>query len=321
MKEEANRRWPNRKKGLDGTIGDAEHAARKSDHNPDAQGIVHAFDLTHDPANGVDCDLLAAHLVKKRDKRVKKIIWNRREVEPPDWVWKPYTGAKPHTTHMHVSVKYTADAENDLSPWWNLEPKAPTEAQYLQNNIHQAIASGNWARAFTLLNGLSMTHMLELLDSVNVQELVDRRTGYSSGVNMPRIEYAMYVVQNRQLPAAAPGDLPQTGQVEEARAFLGTPKKDSASGSVSPPTGQPLAPGQRRPLPAGYGLLRPTPSIVVTKANELLRTNHPIGTHIPLTIEGKHYLFAVEWHKHPATDPVPEKLKKWHRGISVYVKQ
>jgi len=85
-------------------------------------------------------------------------------------------------------------------------------------------------------------------------------------------------------------------------------------------SGASLAPGQRRPVPAGYRpARRPTPA-VVAKANELLRSSHPIGTHIPLTLDGNDYLFAVEWHKHAVTDPVSERLKQWHRGITVYEK-
>ncbi len=119
---EATRRWPGRRRASDGTVGDTSHAAGNSDHNPDASGVVHAFDLTHDPATGVDCNTLAAHLVAVQDARVKYIIWNRQISNPTvqNWAWRPYTGKNPHTHHMHVSVKSTATAENDTSAWWNL---------------------------------------------------------------------------------------------------------------------------------------------------------------------------------------------------------
>src|SRR5262249_46238175 len=103
------------------------------------------------------------------------------------------------------------------------------------------------------------------------------------------------------------------------------PTSSAAAPTSSPvapslPTGAPLVPGQRRPLPPGYGPARPPlPKEVVAKAAELLKqSQYPIGTHIPLTLAGRNYLFAVEWHKHAPTDPVPPKLKDWHRGISVY---
>lgn len=87
----------------------------------------------------------------------------------------------------------------------------------------------------------------------------------------------------------------------------------SPSGSATVP-----APGTNRPPPAGHrAARRPTPA-VVAKANEVLRSGHPIGTHLPMMVDGKPYVFALEWHKHPPTDPVPDSLKKWHRGVTVY---
>lgn len=117
--------WHGRSRLSDGTIGDAAHAARKSDHNPDSRGIVHAFDITHDPAHGVDCEQLAAHLIAGKDQRVKYIIWNRRISESPGWRWRAYSGSNPHTKHMHVSIKATFIAENDLRAWWVLAAVAP----------------------------------------------------------------------------------------------------------------------------------------------------------------------------------------------------
>jgi hypothetical protein len=126
---EADRRWPARSRASDGVIGDELHSSRESDHNPDARGIVHAFDLTADPAHGVDCDRLAATLVARRDRRVRYLIWERLIVLGPwsdavmagrsvPWQWRPYDGSNPHTKHMHVSVGYNAQPENDTSPWW-----------------------------------------------------------------------------------------------------------------------------------------------------------------------------------------------------------
>jgi hypothetical protein len=41
--------FPERSKESDGSIGNAEHSARQSDHNPDQFGIVRAIDITNDP--------------------------------------------------------------------------------------------------------------------------------------------------------------------------------------------------------------------------------------------------------------------------------
>lgn len=121
---QATQLWPNRNRASDGTLGDPAHAARVSDHNPGHNGLVHAADLTHDPANGVDCNVLAEQI--KDDPRVKYVIWNRRIWNPSiSRSWRPYTGSNPHDHHMHVSV--TDAGENDASPWFDTteEPDMP----------------------------------------------------------------------------------------------------------------------------------------------------------------------------------------------------
>lgn len=101
-----NRLAPNRSKLSDGGIGDPAHAARISDHNPDANNIYHARDYTHDPAGGLDCQWLANELTRSADIRIKYIIWNRRI-----WTgyWATYNGSSPHTEHLHLSVNARGD--------------------------------------------------------------------------------------------------------------------------------------------------------------------------------------------------------------------
>lgn len=107
---------PNRDKESDGSIGDAEHASRASDHNPwYGPGIVTARDFTHDPAGGLDCNKLAATLVAHRDRRVKYVIWDRRIWEPGTG-WETYYGANPHNHHLHLSV-VASPLCDDESPW------------------------------------------------------------------------------------------------------------------------------------------------------------------------------------------------------------
>ena len=117
--DQATALWPNRSRASDGTIGDTSHAARASDHNPDSRGIVHAADLTHDPAHGCDNNVNAERV--KDDPRVKYVIWNRRIWNPSiSRTWRPYTGTNPHDHHMHVSV--LTERENDTSPWFTTNP-------------------------------------------------------------------------------------------------------------------------------------------------------------------------------------------------------
>lgn len=110
---------PKRSKVSDGSIGDAAHASRSSDHNPwfkiAGQPVVTARDFTHDPKNGLDCNKLADALVKSDDRRIKYIIWNRRIWQGK---WTPYSGSNPHTSHLHLSV--VASAAADSTAVWNL---------------------------------------------------------------------------------------------------------------------------------------------------------------------------------------------------------
>ena len=113
LREQINAKWPERSRVSDGTKGDARHAASKSDHNPNAEGVVCALDITHDPKHGVDCTFLAEALRESRDPRIKYVIWNKRifssTIQP--WMWRPYNGSNPHTRHVHISVG------GDQPPW------------------------------------------------------------------------------------------------------------------------------------------------------------------------------------------------------------
>lgn len=121
-REEANRIAPARSKASDGTIGDAAHQSRTSDHNVGARNRVHALDLTHDPAGGFDAHAHAERLRQAQDKRVKYIISRSRICGPGSsgggWAWKPYTGTNPHDKHAHISIHSTVAAETDTRPWW-----------------------------------------------------------------------------------------------------------------------------------------------------------------------------------------------------------
>lgn len=68
---DATRLCPQRSRSYDGIMGDTRHAARRSDHNDG-----NAFDLTHDPDNGIDCNLFAK--LALLDRRVQYVIWNRK---------------------------------------------------------------------------------------------------------------------------------------------------------------------------------------------------------------------------------------------------
>lgn len=110
LRAQLNAAAPNRSTLSDGTLGDAAHAARVSDHNPNAAGVVTAFDGTQDPAHGADMGKIAEALRKSRDPRIKYVVYNYRMFSSyaPSWVWRSYSG-DPHTSHMHISVETNYD--------------------------------------------------------------------------------------------------------------------------------------------------------------------------------------------------------------------
>lgn len=125
MRAQANEIFPARNKAADGTIGDASHASRSSDHNPHVDdGVVTALDLTHDPGEGMDTWEIAEHLRKSKDPRIKYVISNGRIFSSTSspWSWRKYTGSNRHAHHIHVSVKASKTHYDDTSPW-NLVPE------------------------------------------------------------------------------------------------------------------------------------------------------------------------------------------------------
>jgi len=122
LRDQVNARHPNRSKASDGTIGDAAHASRSSDHNPwVGPGVVTAIDLTHDPVNGIDIDKFTDELAASRDPRIKYIIANglildsRPGMNP--WKWVKYYGPNQHTRHVHISVMPSANLYDSNAPW------------------------------------------------------------------------------------------------------------------------------------------------------------------------------------------------------------
>ena len=128
LREEIDAFAPDRSTEFDGTIGDEEHAGRKSDHNPSIKdsngtGVVRALDVTHDPAGGLDAGRLAEHIRElgaTGDKRVSYVIWNERIASPKaEWNWRRYPLAKesPHTGHVHISVSEDPVDYDSTDPW------------------------------------------------------------------------------------------------------------------------------------------------------------------------------------------------------------
>lgn len=152
--KQVNANWPKRSKRSDGTIGDAAHSARASDHNPNEHGVVCARDFTHDPSVGLDARKLAEDLIASRDTRIKYIISNGQICSgiggTKPWVWRPYSGANAHRQHVHISVRSPASLYDDDRPWVfggaaapAKPPATPAEGtvEWLQDALNRAGAS------------------------------------------------------------------------------------------------------------------------------------------------------------------------------------
>lgn len=120
LREQVNALAPHRSKESDGSIGDAAHASRGSDHNPYIKdggvGVVRAIDITHDPKGGLDSYALAELLRKGADRRIRYIISNRKIANPGEG-WRKYSGSNPHDHHVHISVSESKSLYDDASPW------------------------------------------------------------------------------------------------------------------------------------------------------------------------------------------------------------
>jgi hypothetical protein len=139
LRDEINVEWPNRDKASDGSIGNAEHSARVSDHNPDDRGMVHAIDIDRD---GINVDLILSNTIG--DHRVNYVIYNKQ-------IWSrvrdfraiPYNGVNAHKSHIHVSILYTEKAETDKSLWLQRIKPQEDEVEFTKDIRYPTLARKN----------------------------------------------------------------------------------------------------------------------------------------------------------------------------------
>lgn len=155
--EEINAAAPTRSKVSDGSIGDAAHASRDSDHNPwvtfGGQGIVRARDFTHDPAGGLDCNTLAERLAEliavgghPALRSGAYVIWQRRifSFDRRAEGWRAYAGSNPHEHHCHLSVSLDPAGFDSSLPWFVMVPKEdemkPEDFDTIREIVREEIA-------------------------------------------------------------------------------------------------------------------------------------------------------------------------------------
>jgi hypothetical protein len=119
LREQFDDSYPSRDRTSDGWIGDTRHAARPSDHNPDANGWVRAIDVDRDVSGRSKPDLMPdiADQIRvlcksKKERRIAYIIFDGRIASSKKaWAWRPYEGSNKHNHHCHISFEKEADLD------------------------------------------------------------------------------------------------------------------------------------------------------------------------------------------------------------------
>lgn len=124
MRDQINKRWPDRDKRSDGILGDAAHSARQSDHNPDSRGFVHALDIDEDLRGSANdnvwlADQIIAYPRMRRSgsNRLKYVVYEEKIASGtyPNHFWTWRGDNYGHTIHMHIS--FTTQGESDSTPF------------------------------------------------------------------------------------------------------------------------------------------------------------------------------------------------------------
>lgn len=153
LRDAINVHWPQRDHTSDGTIGDTAHLATgtASDHNPWLGNAVRALDVDVD---GIDAGWLAEQLRLLGDAGDHRltgggyVIYNRQITASDFRRWMPYTGADPHTSHVHISVSQNVAGYEDRSPWHFLDiAQQPEHPGRVYPPGHDATGRGETFRA------------------------------------------------------------------------------------------------------------------------------------------------------------------------------
>lgn len=140
---EVDARWPKRDRSSDGSIGDASHQTRDSDHNPwvvvNGVGVVRARDIDEDLDGnqlntGADAVVLFEHLLrlaKGGDIRLNGggyLIYEAHIYsERLNWAARPYSGTNAHKHHLHVSFSRNIAGFDSTASWGINTVQKPTE--------------------------------------------------------------------------------------------------------------------------------------------------------------------------------------------------
>lgn len=120
LREQIDDAFPDRDRRSDGSVASPQHKAHspKSDHNPDAAGIVRALDIDADLRSDKSATYDLAdqlRLLARSDKRISYIIFNGKIASWKfNYVWRPYKGINPHKKHIHISFTKLGDTDGGM---------------------------------------------------------------------------------------------------------------------------------------------------------------------------------------------------------------
>jgi hypothetical protein len=123
FRAEVDTEYSKRDRESDGTIGDQAHMGTSSDHNPDSDGSVDAWDMDVNlfgASKGIPWD----HLERLKDlfeRHDAAQYWIHDGIicsRSTGWVRERYTGSNPHDKHIHWN---TRSSHEHLTSTWGVE--------------------------------------------------------------------------------------------------------------------------------------------------------------------------------------------------------